>query len=324
MKNIILSHNDQDGYGVNVIANVITKINPSIIFHIENCSYKSINLHGYRALSGIEQFSELNVKNCDKLIITDITMSDKMMSWANNFKNVICLDHHEPKAYLSELYSWCKVEQVDSEGEQTSGTLMFFKYAVAQGWLEGLTDEQYLRLLEFCRRVRDYDIWLWKANNDLIPKWQNDIFGFMDREEFIEKATECVLNDEDFVDKYKSIVDVLSKIYSNYKRSKIEEIKTSDELNGKLGFKLGILFADQYISELGNDLCNETEYDAILMVNADKGLCSLRSLEFDVSKVAQMYGGGGHLLASGFTLDNEIIFNNLLDMLKVSDSNDSK
>ena len=68
MKNIILSHNDQDGYGVNVIANVITKINPSIIFHIENCSYKSINLPGYRALSGIEQFSELNVKNCDKLI----------------------------------------------------------------------------------------------------------------------------------------------------------------------------------------------------------------------------------------------------------------
>ena len=120
MKNIILSHSDQDGYGVNVIANIITKINPSITFHIENCSYKSINLHGYRALSGIEQFSELNVKTCDKLIITDITMSDKMMSWANNFKNVICLDHHEPKAYLSELYSWCKVEQVDSEGDRKS------------------------------------------------------------------------------------------------------------------------------------------------------------------------------------------------------------
>ena len=40
---------------------------------------------------------------------------------------------------------------------------------------------------------------------------------------------------------YTTDILLLSKIYSNYKRSKIEEIKTSDELNGKLGFKLVIL-----------------------------------------------------------------------------------
>lgn len=319
MKNIILSHNDQDGYGVNVIASIINKLNPSITFHIENCSYNSINLHGYRALSGIEQFTDLNIKNCDYLFITDITMSDKMMAWANKFNNVTCLDHHEPKTYLSELYPWCKVQQLDEEGERTSGTLMFFKYCDKQGWLKGLSDIQYYELQSFVRKVRDYDLWIWKENNDLIPKHQNDIFGFMDREEFINKATECILNGEDFVEKYNGIVEVLSKVYNNYKRSKIDEIKTSEYLNDKFNCKIGILFASQYISELGNDLCNETEYDAILMVNSNKGLCSIRSLEVDVSAIAKYFNGGGHTLASGFSLGKEDIFNNVVNLMR-SDS----
>ena len=318
MKNIILSHNDLDGYGVNVIANVIEKTNPQIKFHIENCSYKSINLHGYRVLAGTEQFSELNVKTCDNLFITDITMSDKMMAWADKFKNVICLDHHfTTKQYLSDLYKWCKIEELDEDSDRTSGTLMFYKYVKKLGWLDNLTFEQDMNLSCFAHTVRDYDLWIWAENEDVVPKNLNDIFGFMDREEFIHKQSESILNYGDFIEENKVVIETLNKIYSNYKRSKIENIKEYEPLNKKFGFRIGVLFADQYISELGNDLCKETDYDAILMINADKGICSIRSVgDINVGDMAKELGGGGHFNSSGFNIDEKELFERVLNLIK--------
>lgn len=82
----------------------------------------------------------------------------------------------------------------------------------------------------------------------------------------------------------------------------------------------GLVFADRYISELGNRLCEMNpglEYVAI--VNISTGQVSYRTISDDINlgtEIAHAYGGGGHPKAAGSTFDintaiqkiSEIIF----------------
>lgn len=90
----------------------------------------------------------------------------------------------------------------------------------------------------------------------------------------------------------------------------------------------GLVFADRYVSELGNKLCEMNpglEYVAI--VNISTGQVSYRTTSDDINlgtEIAHAYGGGGHPKAAGSTFDintaiqkiSEIIFHKDNDTYK--------
>lgn len=79
-----------------------------------------------------------------------------------------------------------------------------------------------------------------------------------------------------------------------------------------LGKQVGIIFAESYISELGNRLAIlHPELDLIAMVSMD-GKVSYRTAKDDIDlgkNFASVFGGGGHRKAAGSEFGKEIIEN---------------
>ena len=71
--------------------------------------------------------------------------------------------------------------------------------------------------------------------------------------------------------------------------------------------RCGIVFAEQNRSLLGNYLAEKYSYmlDFIVIINMQQGV-SYRCVkdDVDVSEIASVYGGGGHIKASGSPMDN--------------------
>ena len=72
-------------------------------------------------------------------------------------------------------------------------------------------------------------------------------------------------------------------------------------------YVVGVVFAEQYISELGNKLCEyNNDVDLIAIINPSKSI-SYRTIkpDVDVSQIAEIFGGGGHIKASGSNITDK-------------------
>jgi oligoribonuclease NrnB/cAMP/cGMP phosphodiesterase (DHH superfamily) len=75
--------------------------------------------------------------------------------------------------------------------------------------------------------------------------------------------------------------------------------------------KVGVIFAEQYISELGNTLAkNNFHLDFIMIINLPNAI-SFRTVdeEIDMSKIAQSFGGGGQQKAAGCEISDTCVKN---------------
>ena len=82
------------------------------------------------------------------------------------------------------------------------------------------------------------------------------------------------------------------------------------------GYQAGVVFAEQYHSELGNKLSEmHPELDFIAMINPSHSV-SYRTVKknIDLSVIAKVYKGGGHTQSSGSPISKEMK-NNILDLL---------
>ena len=85
-------------------------------------------------------------------------------------------------------------------------------------------------------------------------------------------------------------------------------------LTDSKGYTYGVVYAQSYISEIGNAILNampKLAYVAIIGLHIRPtpdnklGVVSLRSAsKVDVSEIAQLHKGGGHPNAAGFILEN--------------------
>ena len=78
-----------------------------------------------------------------------------------------------------------------------------------------------------------------------------------------------------------------------------------------LGYKAGVVFAEQYSSQLGNELAKEyTDLDFIAIINTSSQTVSYRGIKdnIDLGKdVAKVFGGGGHPKAAGSQIDEVLL-----------------
>lgn len=305
MKVKLFTHTDLDGIGCAILGKLVFED-----IDIEFCNYDDVN----------EKVSNLIINNLDvkydKIFITDISVNELVAELINNLNplRITLLDHHPTAEWLNK-YEWAKVEMNNNEAlglnQKQSGTMMFCKYLHHNPL--GLPYDN--NLFNFSEIIRRYDTWEWKTKyNDNNPKLLNDLLFIKGREDFINDMVNR-LKDGNYFDWSEidlTLLNYKQKEIDKYVESKNKQIIRKDIL----GYKAGIVFAEQYHSELGNKLSElNQDLDFIVLINPSQSVSYRTIKEIDLGKdIAKVYGGGGHPKAAGSPISDEIK-NKIIDLI---------
>lgn len=303
----LFTHTDLDGVGCAVLAYIA--FGPENV-DVDFCSYTNIN---HKVKTFIEQ--EELFKSYDKVFITDISITDEVAEMIDILDTKLCLpqkvqllDHHATALGLNK-YPWCEVRI--GETIKTSGTDMFYYYLIQHGYFGHIIlPRQLNNLRRFAEVVRDYDTWRWKdelGEDGLVCKQLNDLFGIYGIVEFIEWAVTGIYEFDhipDFTVIDCAVLEQKQKDIDIYVKTKDNQLM---EMVDKFGYVFGVVFADRYISELGNRLGElHPDLDYIAMIDISRGTVSYRTVKDDIDlggEIAHSFGGGGHRKAAGSTFN---------------------
>jgi uncharacterized protein len=288
----LLSHTDLDGVGCGILARLAFGDRIKIRYN----SIASLNRE-------VEWFLENEERNTH-LFITDLSVNEENEKRLEEFYQtggkVQLLDHHKTALHFNE-YEWGHVIVEDNERNLASGTSLFYEYLIENELIQTSN-----AVTEFVELVRHYDTWEWEKNNNQEAHRLNALFFLISIDEFEEKMVNRLQNnDHFFFDEFEEkILDMEEDKVERYIRRKRREL-----VQTSIGdYLAGIVYAESYHSELGNELGKEYPHlDYIAMLNMGGKRISLRTINdhVDVSEVAAHYGGGGHAKAAGCSLTNE-------------------
>jgi len=300
----VFSHNDLDGVGCGIVAKLAF---PDA--DVTYCGYHNID-------ERVSEFIKAGLySNYDLIFITDISLNEEVTKMINDrpeiAKKLKLLDHHATAMHLNE-YDWAFVQPMGQLGTN-SGTNMLFEYLKRFGcfryelYLDGLTC--------FVEKVRRYDSWEWyNVYDDESASSLNDLFWlygwkvfekrYLDR---FRKLKMCRVMNGNWLEMFDDGDRIVINVDNSKKRDYINR-KQKQMLTGSiLGHRAGFVFAEQYISELGNKLSeNNPELDFIVILDLGNKKVSYRTTHdfIDLGKdVASHFGGGGHAKASGSQLN---------------------
>ncbi|MED4462328.1 DHH family phosphoesterase [Metabacillus fastidiosus] len=288
----LLSHNDLDGVGCGILAKLAFD--------------KQVKVH-YNSISGLDREVEWFFENDDKdlfLFITDLSVNEDNEKRLETFYKaggkVQLIDHHKTALSFNN-YEWGHVVVEDDEGKLTSATSLFYHYLIEHELLNP-TDV----VTEFVELVRQYDTWEWEKNDNQEARRLNALFFLISIEEFEEKMLDRLQTSEhfyfdEFERKLLDMEDEKIERYIRRKRKELVQTETGD-------YFAGIVYAESYHSELGNELGKEYPHlDYIAILNMGGKRVGFRTIHdhVDVSEVASQFGGGGHAKASGCSLTED-------------------
>ncbi len=295
----LFTHTDLDGIGCGILA----KLAFGNEVNIEYCEYDNIN-------ENVMNYLNHNDDSLSHIYITDIRVNEDVAKLLDERGGVVLLDHHSTALGLNK-YPWCKVMVEDLSGIKTSGTKMFYHWLGMNGCLNNDLETNEA-LSKFAELVRNYDTWRWSelGEEGIICKQINDLLYLYGRDKFI---TWCIsqIHDNIFPRLYASdelILSIKQKEIDSYVEEKNEQLFTSS-MCGKV---CGFVFAEKYMSELGNRLCKmHPEIDFVAMIDMASQTVSYRAVKDDVdlgNDVAKLFGGGGHPKAAGSEFSKEVLF----------------
>ncbi|WHX98298.1 oligoribonuclease [Neobacillus sp. DY30] len=288
----LLSHNDLDGVGCGILAKLAFGEDVKV---------------RYNSISGLNREVEWFFENEDKntfLFITDLSVNEKNEQRINEFYQaggkVQLIDHHKTALHYND-YPWGHVVVEDDEGKLTSATSLLYGYLISHQLIE-----ESAAITEFVELVRQYDTWEWEKNDNQNAQRLNALFFLVSIDEFEEKMINRLQTSDHFhFDEFETkILDMEEDKIDRYIRRKRRELVQA-ELGGLFA---GVVYAESYHSELGNELGKEYPHlDYIAILNIGGKRMGFRTIHdhIDVSEVAGQYGGGGHAKASGCSLTEE-------------------
>lgn len=295
MKIKLYTHNDLDGVGCAVLAKLAFQ--EEVI--INYCNYDEIDDKIMEQL--------LYRGNKDVIFITDISVSEEVAGEIERIspKSTKLIDHHGTAAWLNK-YSWARVvekeyNEVEKRDQITSGTSLFYEFLQEMGVLQP-TDA----LDDFTETVRRYDSWEWKnVYNDSHPQQLNSLLYLLGRWKFVQRFTKNP--DTTFTKSEQLLLEIEERQTQQYINNKRKElIETSLNVEGA-SYNIGVVFAEQKISDLGNILSEENQHlDFIMIPNLGRNSVSFRGCkdEINLGEIAKHFGGGGHPKAAGAKLED--------------------
>lgn len=298
---------DLDGLGCGVIAKMAFGDKADVSY----CSYRILNQR-------VEGFIDNKDHKNEEVYITDLAVNEsvekKLAKRFNEGKHVQMIDHHVTAMHFNE-YKWACVKPEYDTGKKTCATSLYYDYL-----LEHHLIKENIALEEFIDLIRQYDTWEWDENNNVDAKRLNDLFYIMNREQFEEEMLKRFLENPNhfaLTETENMILDIEEKKITRYIHSKSRQIvQTFVD-----GYCVGIIHAEQYLSELGNALNNLYPHlDMILLLNLSGKKMGFRTIhdEINVAEYAKSYGGGGHPKASGCEMTSEAFVKfvgNVFDLL---------
>ena len=299
----LFTHTDLDGVSCEILGKIAFEEDINVV----RCNYGDIDAKVEEFINGTEEY--------DKLFITDISVNkeiaDKLLSISDK---VILLDHHKTALWLNE-YPYALVQVEDESIGKMCGAYLFYEYLKKNH--KEFDDTPALKL--FIDYVRMYDTWEWKEKYDnIIPKRLNDLMYIDGPNEFIDKMVYRLGNNLFIFDDTDLMKLQIEQTYINsYIAQKNETLMVNDDLFPE--YTVGITFADKYISELGNKLCElHPELDFVVLINMSTLAVSYRTVkdDLDLSDIAKGFGGGGHPKASGSRFDASIVNDMLNNIFK--------
>ena len=299
----LFTHTDLDGVSCEILGRIAFGEDVDVV----RCGYGNID-------DKVEEFINSD-EEYDKLFITDISVKKELADALNNISDkVILLDHHKTALWLNE-YPFALVQVEDESVGKMCGAYLFYEYLKKNH--EEFNDTLALKL--FVKYVRMYDTWEWKEKYDnIIPKRLNDLMYMDGSNEFIDKMIYRLGNNLAIFDDTDLMKLQIEQTYINsYIAQKNETLIINDSLFP--GLIVGIVFADKYISELGNKLCElHPELDFVVLINMSTLTVSYRTVKdnLDLSDIAKGFGGGGHPKASGSRFDASIVNDMLNNIFK--------
>ena len=295
----LFTHTDLDGVGCAILAKLASGEEVDISY----CNYDDIN-------ENVMNYLDHNDDSLSYIYITDIRVNEEVAELLDKRGGVVLLDHH-PIALGLNKYPWCKVMVEDLNGVKTSGTKMFYHWLGMNGCFDEELETNEA-LSRFAELVRNYDTWRWSelGEDGVICKQINDLMYLYGRDKFI---TWCIseIHDEVFPRLYSAdelLLNTKQKEIDEYVEEKNEQLFTSPMCGRVCGF----VFAEKYVSELGNRLCKmHPEIDYVAMIDMGSKTVSYRTVKDDIDlgkDVAQLFGGGGHPKAAGSEFSVDVQF----------------
>lgn len=319
LKVLIVTHNDLDGYGCPLVASMFP-----LFKKVDYITTKNPD-HASKVVNWIIE-NKVHTEY-ERVYITDISVDQDT---ANNIENekslkdkLRLIDHHMTATWLN-LYDWANVEVTDSRGRKESGTSLLFKELLDEISERGTEHLFGARASLLSDAIRLYDTWEWKEQNLDYPVNLNDLFYLLGGEEFVNKykikcfgdLTDWKLFDDEDLTMLKTN-ELIKQDYINRLSN-----KSNIQITKVLGYTAGVVFADKYISELGNNICEiNPELDLAIIIDMQGQKVSYRTTkdEVDVSEIAKTLGGGGHAKASGNKIGEHTIREFLYDIFTFND-----
>lgn len=249
-------------------------------------------------LADIDEVDKFVMDNIDEeIIVVDLNISEETADYIlNNNKNVLVFDHHLSNKDMNK-YSFIKV--VDFDGIKQSGTSLYYKYLLENYNNDLLNKDVTKKLVEHVRTMDTYDFSITskeEANNIVV------LFKIYGRELFIDKFYNVIINSNELYSREDlNLIELENLRIKRYIEEK-EIIEIS--LDNK---KVGVVFAERNMSELGNYLVNKYDYlDYVILINVDKSISYRGNNKVDLSVIAKQYNGGGHFNAAGSPLPKDL------------------
>jgi oligoribonuclease NrnB/cAMP/cGMP phosphodiesterase (DHH superfamily) len=308
----LFTHTDLDGVGCAVLA--------YLAFGYENvdvefCSYDNVN---QKVLKFIMSRSLSNSAYYG-LYITDLSVSEEVARQIEKHKDNIMprlFDHHATALWLNK-YDWCHVMEnlPICSYCKTSGTELFYVYLYNFSMFNMRDADTMKNISKFVAIVRDWDTWRWKelGNAGSICNDMNNLFSMYGIVEFIEWVmAKIALNDSDVFPAFgleeKTMLAQLRKDINHYVDEKNSQIIKKEDIFGN---RYGVVFAERYISELGNRLCElNPKLVYIAIIDISEGKISFRTIRDNINlgdEITHAYGGGGHPKAAGALLNPDTV-----------------
>jgi oligoribonuclease NrnB/cAMP/cGMP phosphodiesterase (DHH superfamily) len=256
--------------------------------------------------SEIDEYMESAINNnsldkYDKIFVTDLCFTDRigLMIDKLDLKNKIqVLDHHFSNLPMNKYDFVTVIDEVD--GKKESGTSLYYKYLL-EHFSNALLNKPFTS--ELVDLVRSGDTWEWKQTNRLEARDISTLLANYGNDRYIDKYLKMIRENDEFYfdDIDNTIIEIDRRKIEEY----IEDAKSKVIIKEINGYRVGIIFAELYRSELGNDLAEyyKDEVDFIMIINMNRSI-SFRGIRDDINlgEFAHLLNGYGHKKASGAPL----------------------
>lgn len=308
MKRKLFTHTDLDGVGCAIVGKLAFGDSLDVTF----CDYINVNETVKKFINNKEY------NNYEFIYMTDMSVNQEVAELiestrplgfddGSNLGNMFKLLDHHPTAEFLNQYFWAEVKTIDNAiGELTSGTKMFYNFLINN---DLLSFAKYRSTYNFVEAVRKYDTWLWKTKyHDETPKQWNDLLYILGRKEFMSQMIYKLEMYESF--DFNDFESMLLKVEQDKINKYVEEKNLQLIKYPLLTYNAGIVFAENYKSELGNKLAElNPDVDFIAIVDLSSSSISYRTIKDNINlgfDVARVFGGGGHPKAAGSEISEEI------------------